>query len=119
MLESGVIIRSDSTQWSQVLLTPKPNMKWRFCIDFRQLNLALRAKGFPLPRIDEMLTRIGRGSNKYFAKFDLSHGYHQMPLAAGSREFTAFITKSWTVRVDTCAHGTQECASILSGGHVY
>jgi hypothetical protein len=78
MLESGVIIRSDSTQWSQVLLTPKPNMKWRFCIDYRQLNLALRAKGFPLPRIDEMLTRIGNQRNQYFAKFDLSHGYHQI-----------------------------------------
>jgi hypothetical protein len=100
MLESGVIVRSDSNQWSQVLLTPKPNMKWRFCIDFRQLNLALRARGFPLPRIDELLSRIGRQRNKHFAKFDLSHGYHQMPLASNSREYTAFITShglfEWT-----------------------
>jgi len=100
MLESGVIIRSDSQQWSQVLLTPKPNMKWRFCIDYRQLNLALQAKGFPLPRIDEMLTRIGSQQNQHFAKFDLSHGYHQMPLSAGSRRYTAFTSRQglfeWT-----------------------
>ena len=75
-------------------------MKWRFCIDFRQLNQALRAKGFPLPRIDELLNRIGRSRNRYFAKFDLSHGYHQMPLAKSSRAYTAFITNhglfEWT-----------------------
>ena len=100
MLENGIIIRSDSTEWSQVLLTPKPNMKWRFCIDFRQLNTAMSQKGWPLPRIEEMLRRIGDRKNSIFGKIDMTNGYHQLPLAMGMRKWTAFITShglfNWT-----------------------
>ena len=39
MIHSSVIRESQHAHaWSQVLLVLKPNGKWRFCIDFRQLN---------------------------------------------------------------------------------
>ena len=38
MLETKLIILSQVTHYSQVLLTPKPNKQWRFCIDLQNLN---------------------------------------------------------------------------------
>ena len=78
--------------WSQVLLVLKPNGKWRFCIDFRQLNSLIKDKGWPLPRIDEILERVGCQHPKFFGKMDLTNGYHQLPLAMESRKWTAFKT---------------------------
>ena len=92
MEENGTITRSNATAWSQVLLTPKSNLKWRFCIDFRQLNATMKNKGWPLPRIQEVLQRIGHQQSTIFGKMDLTSGYHQTPLSANSRSLTAFIT---------------------------
>ena len=94
MLHSKVITESKEAQaWSQVLLTLKPNAKWRFVMDFRQLNSSLkRDDGWPLPRIDEVLQRVGNRKPKVFGKMDLTSGYHQMPLAKDSQQYTAFKT---------------------------
>ena len=106
MIESHVINQSiDAHAWSQVLLVLKPNGKWRFCIDYRQLNTLIKDKGWPLPRIDELLTRVGTTHPKVFGKMDLTNGYHQMPLAAESRKWTAFTT----------AHGLYEWPRVPMG----
>ena len=95
MLDTRVISESDRAQaWSQVLLTLKPNGKWRFCIDFRQLNQLIKDRGWPLPRIDEVLERVGQQHSNFFGKMDLTSGYHQMPLDAESRRYTAFKTSN-------------------------
>ena len=90
MILSGVVSTSKADAWSQVLLTPKPNGKWRFCIDYRQLNKLIENRGWPLPRIQELITRVGNAKPKVFGKMDLTNGYHQMPLAKESRKYTAF-----------------------------
>jgi transposase InsO family protein len=90
MIQTGVVSTSKADAWSQVLLTAKPNGKWRFCIDYRQLNMLIENRGWPLPRIQELITRVGNAKPKIFGKMDLTNGYHQMPLAKESRKFTAF-----------------------------
>jgi len=92
LLEAGVIRRSKAQYWSQVHLAPKPDEKWRFCIDYRKLNsTTYPTEGHPLPRIDHMLQRLGRRKAKYFGVIDLTAGYHQVPLAPEAIPLTAFI----------------------------
>ena len=90
MTQTGIIGTSTADAWSQVLLTAKPNGKWRFCIDYRQLNKLIENRGWPLPRIQELITRVGNSKPTVFGKMDLTSGYHQMPLAKESRKYTAF-----------------------------
>ena len=106
MIKSSVVTESTQAHaWSQVLLVLKPNGKWRFCIDFRQLNNLIKDRGWPLPRIDEVLDRVGCQHPKFFGKMDLTNGYHQLPLAMESRKWTAFKT----------AHGLYEWNRVPMG----
>ena len=92
MLKLNVIRESQSTEHSQVLLTPKPNGKWRFCIDYRNLNNCSESLGWPIPNIAQMIRRIGMSRPKVFGVMDLTSGYHQAPLSESSRKYTAFTT---------------------------
>ena len=92
MADLKVTQPSQATEWSQVTIAPKPNGKWRFCIDYKLLNLITKGVGFPLPNIRIMIQRIGDKRPKYFACIDLTSGYHQIPLVAESRLYTAFMT---------------------------
>jgi len=92
MQKLNVIRTSQAEQWSQVHMVPKPNNKWRFCEDVKNLNACTKSLGFPIPNIKMMTERIGASGAKYYAVIDLTSGYHQAPLAAESSKWTAFIT---------------------------
>jgi len=92
MLHNRIIKKSQANYYSQVLLTPKPNGQWRFCIDYRNLNEATsQESSFPLPNIIQMIERIGANRPKIFGVMDLTSGYHQMPIKNSHTIFTAFI----------------------------
>jgi len=92
MLKLGIIRSSQAPYYSQVHLTPKPNDKWRFAIDYRKTNLVLKKFGWPLPNIQQMLMRIGNRKPKIFAKFDMTSGFFQLPMSEQFKKYTAFIT---------------------------
>jgi hypothetical protein len=50
-LATGLIEPSQAESWSQILLTPKANGKWRFCLDYRTLNKYTKTRGWPIPNI--------------------------------------------------------------------
>jgi transposase InsO family protein len=91
MLELKVIKPSTASEYSHVLLTPKPEGKWRFCIDYVRANNACAPRAWPIPNIGEMLNRIGAIKPRYFAKMDMTSGYHQAPLHENSHKISAFI----------------------------
>ena len=111
MIQSGVTSTSKADAWSQVLLTAKPNGKWRFCIDYRRLNELIENRGWPLPRIGELITRVGNAKPKVFGKLDLTNGYHQMPLAKESRKYTAFRSSNGLYESNRVPMGLKNAAA--------
>lgn len=90
MLELGVIEPSTSEWCSPVVIVFKKNGTLRICIDFRKLNSISEFDAYPMPRIDDLLDRIG--SAAFITTLDLCKGYWQVPLDAASRPYTAFRT---------------------------
>eukprot|EP01040_Poterioochromonas_malhamensis_P016372 gene16372-18568_t len=92
LLDMGVIQLSKCPYYSQVLLVPKPDNTWRLCIDYRRLNDATMKCSWPLPKISDILSRIGESKSTLFCKMDATKGYYQAPLHESARPFTAFTT---------------------------
>ena len=90
MLELGIIEVSCSEWCSPIVLVPKKDGSLRFCIDFRYLNTVSNVDPYPMPRIDDLVERVGRA--QYITTLDLSKGYWQLALAPEARELTAFRT---------------------------
>ncbi|CAM5155407.1 unnamed protein product, partial [Natator depressus] len=91
-LELGVIEPSQSEWRSPVVLVPKPDGSRWFCIDFRRVNAISKFDAYPMPRVDELLDRLGEAC--YITTLDLTKGYWQIPLDPRSKEKTAFATPS-------------------------
>lgn len=92
MLSLNLIRESTAPAVSHVMLAPKPNGKWRFCVDYRTLNVLSESLSWPIPNIKMMLDRIGSHRAKYYGVLDLSQGFYQIPLDEKSKALTAFIT---------------------------
>jgi len=127
LLAKGVITESQELYNSQVHLVPKPNGKKRFTIDFRNLNHVSKSMGWPLPRIDHMLRRVGSQHPKYFAVMDLTSGYHQCPIDEESMKYTSFRTSGGCYQWKRLpmglkaapAHFQQQMASTVLGPLLY
>ena len=59
MEKLGFIEPSFSPFGSGVLFVPKPNGKFRLCVDYRPFNEITVADVYNLPRIDEMIDKAG------------------------------------------------------------
>ena len=55
---------------------PKKNGKIRWCVDYRQLNKVTVKDAFPLPNIEESLTRMS--NCKVFSALDGTGAYHEV-----------------------------------------
>lgn len=55
------------------MLVPKSDGTTCFCIDFRNVNAITRFDTYPMPRVDELLERLGAA--KYISALDLTKGY--------------------------------------------
>nr|XP_043896844.1 uncharacterized protein LOC122778812 [Solea senegalensis] len=90
MLEMGVIEESNSDWCCPIVLVRKSDGSIRFCVDYRRVNEVSKFDAYPMPRVDELLDRLGPA--RFFTTLDLTKGYWQIPLSLESREKTAFST---------------------------
>ncbi|GBG61688.1 hypothetical protein CBR_g23204 [Chara braunii] len=99
LLAKGWIRPSCSPYGAPVLFVRKKNKDLRLCIDYRKLNVQTIKNVGPLPRMDDLLERLGGAKN--FSKLDLKSGYHQVKIQPRDRCKTAFKTLyghfEWTV----------------------
>ena len=90
LLEAGVIRESDSSWSAPIVVVPKSDGGKRLCIDYRALNQITRTYIWPMPRIEDILAKLGKA--KFFTTLDLRSGYHHIALDKQSIKKTAFCT---------------------------
>lgn len=90
MLESNIIRESTSEYASPIILVRKKDGDYRLCVDYRALNAVTVKERFPLPHIDDQLSKLA--GKKVFTSLDLFAGYHNIKLKPDSINKTAFIT---------------------------
>lgn len=61
-------------------------------IDYRKLNDKTIEDKYPLPRMDDILEKLGKCS--YFTTLDLAQGFHQIPVDKDLVEKTAFTVEN-------------------------
>ena len=70
---------SDSPYGAPILFAKKKDGRLRLCVDYRALNKNTIVDSYPLPHIDELLSRL-QGA-RYFSRLDLHDGYFHVPVA--------------------------------------
>ncbi|KAL0355804.1 UNVERIFIED_CONTAM: Transposon Ty3-G Gag-Pol polyprotein [Sesamum radiatum] len=90
-MAAGHIEEIQFPEWlSNVVLVPKPEGKWRMCIDFRDLNKVCPKDFYPSPRIDQLVDSTS--GCELLSMMDASQRYHQIMLAQKDRKKVSFIT---------------------------
>lgn len=91
-LQKGFIVPSYAPFASPILMARHPSTgKLRFCVDYRKLNLITRKDRYPLPLIDELMSRISGA--KVFTKLDIRQGFHRIRMTPESEDLTTFRTR--------------------------
>ena len=69
---------------------PRPDGTTRLCVDYRKLNNLIPQIQCPMRDLDEILSQVG--GSMILSKLDLKSGFHQIPVAKSSRDYTTFIS---------------------------
>lgn len=89
MLEWGVIEKCESPWLSPVIITPKKNGEWRFCVDSRKLNSVTRRDAYSLPFVNEILDNLKNA--KFLSSIDIAKAFWEIPLKdEADKDKTAF-----------------------------
>ena len=88
LLEYDMIEPSKSPWACGVVMAKKKGDQLRFCCDFRYLNSVTAKDAYPIPRIDESLSKLGDA--KIFTTLDLGSAFWQVPLRKQDRDKTGF-----------------------------
>ena len=88
LMEYDMIEPSKSPWACGVVMAKKKGGQLRFCCDFRYLNAVTIKDVYPIPCIDESLSKLGDA--KFFTTLDLGSAFWQVPLRKQDREKTGF-----------------------------
>nr|VWO97963.1 BZIP domain-containing protein [Ganoderma boninense] len=89
-LRKGYIVPSKSPIASPVFFVKKKDGKLRLVQDYRKLNDVTVKNRYPLPLASDIINRLRQA--KYFTKFDVRWGYHNVRIKEGDEWKAAFTT---------------------------
>ena len=75
------------------MLVDKPDGGMRLVIDFSLLNKNCYCQAHPIPRIDDLIDKVGQA--KFLTKLDLTKAYWNIPLDEESIQYTGFVTSDY------------------------
>jgi hypothetical protein len=90
MLSTGLIQHSNNPFSSPVLLVKKKDNSYKFCVDYRHLNVITSKGQYPVPIIEEFMDELKQVS--WFTTLDLCAGFHQIQMDPIDSHKTAFQT---------------------------
>ena len=73
-----------------MVIVEKDNGQLRICLDPRDLNRAIKRHHYPMPTVDEVLSKLGGAT--VFSKLEASSGYWQVRVDEESAKLLAFNT---------------------------
>jgi hypothetical protein len=90
MLKNGIIKPSARPYASPVLLVRKKDGSWRFCVDYRHLNVQTVKNKHPMHIVEELIDELAGA--QWFSKLDFRAGYHQICTSPEDTFKTTFKT---------------------------
>ena len=96
----GKIRKSNSPFAHPVVCVMKPSGDVRLCVDLRLVNSMTVDDRYPLPRVEDLLSRVS--SARWITKLDAVQSYHQIPMRPEDSYKTAFITDEGQWEFCTC-----------------
>ncbi|KAE8240477.1 hypothetical protein A4X13_0g7788 [Tilletia indica] len=110
LLDWDVIEPSHSSVSFPVLMV-KQQTKWRFCVDYRQLNTHTIPDRYPLPTIDSVFQTLS--GKKWFSALDAIRGYHQLGVKPEDRWKTAFVCHRGLYQYKMVPFGLRNAPSVF------
>ena len=87
-----MVVPSNSSWASPIVLVRKKDGSQRMCCDYRLLNSCTLKDAHPLPRADQSIDNLY--GMKYFCSLDLASGYYQVEMDEDAQEKSSFCTRT-------------------------
>lgn len=109
--QQGIVEPSQSRWLNPVVLVRKKTGALRFCVDFRRLNDLVEIDGYPLPKIQTLISSLK--GQKIFSVIDLKDGFFQVDINEEDKVKTAFYTGKRLMQFRKMPQGYKNSPSVF------
>ena len=90
LCQIGVLKKVNHSEWAApAFVIPKKDGSVRFISDFRELNLRIKRKPYPIPKISDLMLKLE--GFQYGTSLDLNMGYYHIELNPDSKKLCTIV----------------------------